>query len=79
MLAKRLGRSRVGVTQYLNLLRLPAWIQKKVLGATGISERSLRPLIQIQNERVLKAAFQEILSQAMSPRNGDKLAELSLS
>ena len=71
-LAKRLGRSRVSVTQYMNLLRLPDWIQTKILNTSGISERALRPLIKIKNERVLRAAFQEILNQAVSPQNGDR-------
>ena len=69
LLAKRLGRSRVSVTQYLNLLRLPDWIQTEILKTKGLSERSLRPLVQIQNQRVLRAAFQEVLSQTMSHFN----------
>ena len=47
-LARRVGISDVRVTQYMNLLKLPPRIKKKILQkgeAIGISERKLRSLI----------------------------------
>jgi len=66
LLAKRLRVSRVSVVHALSLLRLPEWAQEKVLHTTGVSERSLRPLVHIQTKKVFKAAFEQILSDNVS-------------
>lgn len=75
LLAKRLRVSRVSVVHALSLLRLPEWAQEKVLNTTGVSERSLRPLVHIQNKKVFKAAFEQVLRQAVSPQKEDKKAK----
>lgn len=75
LLAKRLRVSRVSVVHALSLLRLPEWAQEKVLNTTGVSERSLRPLVHIQNKKVFKAAFEQVLRQAVSPQKGEKKAK----
>jgi len=72
LLAKRLRISRVSVVHVLSLLRLPSWAQEKILASTGISERSIRPLVQIRNKKVFKAAFEQVLRQAMSPQEREK-------
>jgi len=72
LLAKRLKVSRVSVVHALSLLRLPEWAQEKVLNTTGVSERSLRPLVHIQSKKVFKAAFEQVLRQAMSPQKNEK-------
>lgn len=75
MLAKRLRGSRITVVNALSLLRLPEWAQEKVLNTTGVSERSLRPLVHIQSKKVFKAAFEQVLRQAMSPQKNEKKAK----
>jgi hypothetical protein len=72
LLAKRLRISRVHVVHVLSLLRLPTWAQEKILSTTGISERVLRPLVQIQNKKVFKATFEQVLRQAVSPQEREK-------
>ena len=62
LLAKRLRVSRVRVVHALSLLRLPEWAQETILNTTGVSERSLRPLVHIQSKKVFKAAFEQILA-----------------
>ena len=59
LLAKRLGRSRVSVTQYLNLLRLPDWIQTEILDQGPV--RTVSGL-SFRSKSVLRAAFQEVQS-----------------
>ena len=72
LLAKRLRISRVRVVHVLSLLRLPQWAQEKILKSIGISERSLRPLVHIQSKKVFKAAFEQVLKQAVSPQDREK-------
>ena len=65
-LAKKLGTSRVRVTQLLGLLKLPEDIQQRILETKGLSERSLRHLIGIQNKRALTMEFEQLLKSSMS-------------
>lgn len=65
-LAKKLGTSRVRVTQLLGLLKLPEEIQDRILDSTGISERSLRPLINIQNREALEMEFEALIEANLS-------------
>jgi len=77
LLANRLGTSRVRVTQHLNLLRLPIWSQKKLLTTQNLTERAIRPLIQIQNKRVFKAAFQALLNRNVTLDRWQKCQKLA--
>ncbi len=65
-LAQKLGTSRVRVTQLLGLLKLPEDIQGRILETKGLSERSLRPLIGIQNKRALTMEFEQLLKSSLS-------------
>ena len=65
-LAKKLGVSRVRITQLLGLLRLPPAIRQKILRTRGITEHSLRPLVQIQNQDALEREFSQLLAWSMS-------------
>ena len=65
-LAKKLGTSRVRITQILGLLNLPLSIQDDILSRKGITERSLRPLIGIQNQDALRMEFEQLLKSSMS-------------
>ena len=65
-LAKKLGTSRVRVTQLLGLLKLPEDVQETILLTKGISERSLRSLLGIQNKRALMMEFEQLLKDSLS-------------
>ncbi|GEM_PF-4514060 len=65
-LAKRLGTSRVRVTQLMGLLRLPSSLRQQILQIRGITEHALRPLVQIQSQDALEIEFAQLLKRHMS-------------
>jgi len=65
-LAKKLGTSRVRITQLLHLLELPQNIQQKILLTRGISERALRPLVCIQNQQAMEIEFNQLINSLVS-------------
>ncbi len=66
LLAKKLGTSRVRVTQLMGLLRIPIPMREKILKAR-VSERTLRRLSQMRSQDALQKEFNQIFSQNMSP------------
>lgn len=66
-IARREGITRARVTQILGLLRLAPAIQEHVLSLPDmanlptITERSLRPIAQIENQSDQRARFRELI------------------
>ncbi len=65
-LAKKLGTSRVRVTQIMGLLRLPSSLREKIRQMRGVTEHALRPLIQIQNPDALEMEFAQLSKRYMA-------------
>jgi len=68
-LARHLGISRAKVTQMLNLLKLDEKIQEFILGLEEtderlkvLTERRLRELVKVEDEKVQKEMFGEMIS-----------------
>ena len=63
-IARRLGKSRVRITQMLNLLKLSPTIQNKVLNTplheVQYTERQLRPLTFIQDAETQEKIFEKL-------------------
>ena len=74
-LAKRLGVSRVWISQQLNLLRLPDWAQAKILKSNRVSSRTLLALNRIQKDDEFCASFTTVLEKKVSPQLGDKTGQ----
>jgi hypothetical protein len=68
-IAHREGITRARVTQVMCLLRLAPEIQQHVLALPdmvrhpAITQRALRPIVQLENASDQKARFQELVSQ----------------
>jgi len=71
-IARRDGLTRARVTQVMGLLRLAPEIQKHILsmpnaiGQPAVTERLLRPLVQIEDSRQQIQKFEKLLSQVQS-------------
>jgi len=67
-IARREGLSRARVTQIMSLLQLYPEIQNHILSMpktanrSAITERSLRPIVQMNDYREQKEAFYELLA-----------------
>ena len=73
-IARREGISRVRVTQVMSMLRLAPEIQERVLAMpetirrSAISERTLRPIAQLEDVTDQKARFQRLIGLERRPR-----------
>ncbi len=75
-IAQRVGRSRTAVTNSLRLLRLPSFIQEKVMNAE-MSMGHARALIPLSRKDQLQLAKQ-IIARGLSVRETERRAQLCL-
>jgi hypothetical protein len=70
-IARREGVTRARVTQVMSLLRLDPMIRRRILDISctarepAITERALRPIVQLEDLPDQKAKFHELLGQAI--------------
>ena len=70
--AKRVGKSRVYVTNKLRLLKLPDNV-KKMLAQGRLTEGQVRPLVGLKND-VIRKTVRKILKNHLNARQVEKLA-----
>lgn len=70
--AKRVGRSRVSVTNTLRLLRLPDEIKEGLL-AERITEGHARALLQLDEQEEQTLAFRSVVRRGLSVRQSEEL------
>lgn len=71
--AQRVGKSRVGVSNTLRLLKLPDEVLE-ALGTGLITEGHAKALLSCPNERKLKELFFRIIDQGLTVREAEKAA-----
>lgn len=71
-IARRVGKSRVSVTNSLRLLNLPAIAQQALLRGE-ISEGHARALLALPNTRSIEAALESVLALALNVRQTEAL------
>jgi len=73
-IAKRVGKSRVSVTNTLRLLNLPASVSD-ALRANSISEGHARALLALPNAQAQSAALQTIIDKGLNVRQTEELVQ----
>ena len=71
-IAKRVGKSRVSVTNTLRLLNLPPVVQKALLDSE-ISEGHARALLGLPNDRSIESALDSVVSLNLNVRQTEAL------
>ena len=74
VLAKRVGRDRSYITNYLRLLRLPDDL-KKMVQTGGLSTGHARTLLAIEDEEVQREVAKKIVSEQLSVRATERLVQ----
>jgi ParB family transcriptional regulator, chromosome partitioning protein len=75
-IAKKVGKSRVAITNTLRLLKLPAQIRDAVDAGT-ISEGHARALLGFENDLQMIAVFKQVLEQGLSVKEVEQRASSS--
>jgi len=75
-IAKKVGKSRVAITNTLRLLKLPAQIQDAV-DAGMISEGHARALLGFENDVHMIAVFKQVLEQGLSVKEVEQRASIT--
>ncbi len=73
-LAKRLGKSRVYVTNTLRLLRLPTEVQTKIQDGS-LTMGQARPLITVDDQEDCKKLAEKIIKEGLTARECEKLVK----
>lgn len=74
VIARRMGRSRGGISNTLRLLALPKEIQDSI-GSKQITEGHAKALLGIDDERVRLDVWRKIVSDTMSVRQAEEIAK----
>ncbi|NIS75904.1 MAG: ParB/RepB/Spo0J family partition protein [Deltaproteobacteria bacterium] len=72
-IAKRVGKERPTVANYMRLLKLPLEIRKSIVEET-ITMGHAKALLTIQPEALMRAAYRRIVSKNLSVRQAEDLA-----
>jgi ParB family chromosome partitioning protein len=73
-IAKKVGKSRVTISNTMRVLNLPERIQRAI-GEGLLSEGHARALLMVDNPRVQEALFEQIMSEGLSVRETERLAK----
>jgi ParB family chromosome partitioning protein len=77
-LAKKMGVERSSVSNYIRLLKLPAWI-KDLLTARKLTQGHARVLITLKGEREQKRYVQKVLNEGLSVRELERAKKIARS
>jgi ParB family chromosome partitioning protein len=77
-LAKKMGVERSSVSNYIRLLRLPAWI-KDLLTARKLTQGHARVLITLKGEQEQKRYVQKVLNEGLSVRELERVKKIARS
>ena len=73
-IAKKVGKSRVTISNTMRVLNLPERIQRAISEGL-VSEGHARALLMVDNPRVQEALFEQIMSEGLSVRETERLAK----
>lgn len=74
-LAKKIGKSRVAVTNTLRLLELPEEVKEAIV-AGNLSAGHARALLGLKDEKKIKSLAERVMAEGLSVRETEKLARL---
>jgi ParB family chromosome partitioning protein len=74
-LAKKIGKSRVAVTNTLRLLELPEEVKEAIV-AGNLSAGHARALLGLKDEKKIKSLAERVMTEGLSVRETEKLARL---
>jgi ParB family chromosome partitioning protein len=74
-LAKKIGKSRVAVTNTLRLLELPEDVKEAIV-AGNLSAGHARALLGLKDEKKIKSLAERVIAEGLSVRETEKLARL---
>ena len=77
-LAKKMGVERSSVSNYIRLLKLPAWI-KDLMTARKLTQGHARVLITLKGEQEQKRYVQKVLNEGMSVRELERVKKIARS